>query len=209
MQSVSHAVALLAAATATVAWAAPDSATLIARLARRPPSSIPFAEVRFSSLLVEPLVVRGKLDYEGPGALKRRVEEPYRESTSIRDETVRVERDGESARTFALRRAPELRGLLTGMIGLLAGDSSFIGEHFGVAAAGDEERWRLDLTPTDDRLQRRLQDIVVAGRGAEPYCFIIRDTQGGASVMLLGAAAALPLAQPIALPELLETCGTE
>ena len=123
MQSVSRAAVLLAAVTATVASAAPDSAALIARLARSAPASIAFAEVRFSSLLIEPLVVHGTLEYEGAGVLNRRVETPYGENTSIRDETVRVERDGESARTFALRRAPELRGFVTGMLGLLTGDS--------------------------------------------------------------------------------------
>ena len=136
MQSISRTAALLAIIATTAASAAPDSAALIARLARRAPTSISFAEVRFSSLLVEPLVVHGTLEHEASGGLLRRVETPYRESTSIRDETVRVERDGEPARTFALRRAPELRGFVTGMLGLLTGDSALIDEHFNVVAAG-------------------------------------------------------------------------
>jgi hypothetical protein len=196
--------ALLAAAAS---HAAPDSEALIARLKRTPPASIAFVEVRFSALLVEPLVVSGTLVYEGESSLTRRVETPYREESAIRGETVRVERDGEKPRTFALRRAPELRGLLTGMIGLLAGDASFIGEHFTVTTTGDDERWRLDLTPTDDRLEQRLRDILVAGTAAETHCFAIRDKQGGASVMLLGAAAARPLPAPLALPLLLAHCG--
>ena len=77
MQSVSRAAVLLAAVTVTVASAAPDSAALIARLARSAPASIAFAEVRFSSLLIEPLVVHGTLEYEGAGVLNRRVETPY------------------------------------------------------------------------------------------------------------------------------------
>lgn len=203
--TASFAVLLVAAA----GHAAPDSDALIARLARTPPASIAFVEVRFSTLLVEPLVVGGTLVYEGDGSLTRRVETPYREESAIRGETVRVERDGEEPRTFALRRAPELRGLLTGMIGLLAGDASFIGDHFAVTTTGDDERWRLDLTPTDDRLEQRLGDILVAGTGAETHCFAIRDKQGGASVMLLGAAAARPLPAPLALPLLLAHCGAE
>jgi len=207
-----------AVATATASFAAllvaaashatPDSDALIARLKRTAPASIAFVDVRFSTLLVEPLVVGGTLVYEGDGSLTRRVETPYREESAIRGETVRVERDGEEPRTFALRRAPELRGLLTGMIGLLAGDASFIAEHFAVTKTGDDQRWRLGLAPTDDRLKQRLSEIVVAG-AAEPECFVIRDSQGGASVMLLGAAAARPLPAPLALPELLAHCGVE
>ena len=163
--------------------------------------------MRFSSLLVEPLVVSGTLTYEGEGALQRRVEHPYRESTAIRGETVRVERDDEKPRTFALRRAPELRGFLTGMLGLLAGDSSLINTHFSVTASGDDERWRLDLEPVDDRLRQRLRNIIVAGRTDEPRCFVIVDTEGGTSVMLLGPVAALPLSPPIVLAELLGRCA--
>ena len=201
------AILLAAVATTGVASAAPDSSALIARLARPPPASIAFAEVRFSSLLAEPLVVSGTLTYEGEGVLNRRVESPYVESTAISGETVRVERDDESPRTFALRRAPELRGFLTGMLGLLTGDSSLIDEHFDVTAAGDDERWRLDLEPTDDRLRQRLRNIIVVGGADEPRCFVIVDTAGGTSVMLLGAAAALPLTAPIVLAELLARCA--
>jgi hypothetical protein len=202
-------VAAIASVFALAAHAAPDGDALIARLKRTAPASIAFVEVRFSTLLVEPLVVGGTLVYESDASLTRRVETPYLELSLIRDETVRVEREGEEPRTFALRRAPELRGLLTGMIGLLAGDASFLGERFAITPSGDDRRWRLDLAPTDERLERRLSGIVVAGVDAEPQCFVIRDSQGGASVMLLGAAAARPLPAPLALPDLLARCGAE
>jgi hypothetical protein len=204
-----RALALLALGLATAAHAAPDSAALIARLARTPPATTAFTEVRFSALLAEPLVVSGMLDYEGAGVLNRRVETPYREATTISGETVRVERPGDAPRTFALRRAPELRGLLTGMIGLLTGDGSFIGKHFTVTTAGDDSSWRLDLEPIDNRLRQRLSSIRVWGGGDEPRCFVILEDQGGASVMLLGAAAAETLPQPIVLAELLGRCAAE
>jgi hypothetical protein len=207
--SARHAAALLTVVAANAGNAAPDSDDLIARLARPPPASVAFTEVRFSTLLREPLVVNGTLKYEAPGVLERHVEIPYRESTTIRDETVRIERDGESARTFALRRAPELRGLLTVMGGLLAGDGSLIARHFDVTASGDDARWRLDLTPTDERLRQHLTNIVIAGAEAEPHCFVLRGDRNGASVMLLGEAATWPLSPPFAMPELLDRCGAE
>jgi hypothetical protein len=207
--SARHAAALLTVVAANAGNAAPDSDDLIARLARPPPASVAFTEVRFSTLLREPLVVNGTLKYEAPGVLERHVEIPYRESTIIRDETVRIERDGESQRTFALRRAPELRGLLTVMGGILAGDGSLIARHFDVTASGDDARWRLDLTPTDDRLRQHLTDIVIVGGEGELRCFVLRGDRNGASIMLLGAAAAWPLSPPLAMPELLDRCGAE
>jgi hypothetical protein len=38
---------------------------------------------------------------------------------------------------------------------------------------------------------------------------VIRDERGGADVMLLGDVAAQPLPKPLALPALLQHCGTE
>ncbi len=208
--SARRAAALLTVFAATAASAAPDSDTLIARLARPPPASVVFAEIRFSSLLREPLVVSGRLDYERAGVLQRHVEIPYRERTTISDEAVHIERDGEPVRTFALRRAPELRGLLTVMSGLLAGDASLIAAHFDVTAFGDDAQWRLDLVPADTRLRRHVSEIVIAGSHAEPHCFVIRgDRSGAASIMLLGAAADWPLAPPPAMPELLDRCVAE
>lgn len=200
---------VLAAVLPSWAGAAPDSSELIARLARNPPARIAFTEVRLSSLLAEPLVVSGTLEYAAAGVLKRHVESPYRESTTLGGESVRVERDGEAPRTFALRRAPELRGLLAGMTGLLRGDAAALESDFEITATGDDERWRLDLDPTHARLRERLAEVVVLGRGMEPVCYVIRDDRGGASVMLLGTAAAGPLPQPIALPELLGHCRAE
>ena len=199
--------AVLAAASSGSASAAPDSGELIARLARQPPSTIAFTEVRLSSLLAEPLVIGGTLQYVDAGTLQRRVETPYRETTTLSGETARIEREGEAPRTFALRRAPELKGLLAGMIGLLRGDPAALAADFTIKAHGDDERWRLDLEPKNARLRERLVEVVVLGQGTEPRCYVLRDERGGASVMLLGATAARPLPAPMALPELLDHCA--
>lgn len=189
--------------------AALDSGVVIGRLARTPPANIAFVEVRFSELLNEPVVVSGTLFYEGVGALERRVEHPYREITTIRGESVRVRRAGEADRTFSLRRAAELRGFLTVMIGLLTGDGRFLERHFSIVPSGDESRWRLDLDPSDDRIRERLRAITIAGAASEAHCFVIDDTRGGASILLLGPKAAQPLPQPLSRDSLLESCAAE
>lgn len=194
---------------AALALGAPGDADIIKSLARRSPASIAFVEARFSQLLEKPIVVSGELDYEGAEALNRHVTQPYEEITSIRGEAVRVERSGQAPRTFSLHRAPELKGLLTGMTGLLAGDDRLIAEHFRVSSNHDPKgSWRIDLAPTDNRIQKRLRSITVTGTGTEPRCFVIRDTQDGASVMLLGATAK-PVPPAATLADLLGTCAAE
>jgi hypothetical protein len=183
------AIALLAVVAAQVSAAEPDADTLIASLGRAAPASIAFAEVRFSSLLREPLIVAGELRYVSPERLDREVTNPYRERTAIEGESVRVERDSERSRTFSLRRTAELRALMAGFAALLAGDAAAVRRNFHVQVGGEQDAWSLELTPLDASQKRRLKQILVTGSGTEPRCFSILDTQGGASVILLGAAA--------------------
>jgi hypothetical protein len=189
----------------TTLAAAVDADALIARLARPAPASIAFKEVRVSPLLREPLVIAGELEFSGPASLDRHVREPYREDTSIRGESVRVEREGEQPRSFALKRAPELRGLLTGFSALLSGDVTVLKRSFDVQAQGSEESWTLQLMPLDTRARRRLQKIEIRGHDSTPRCFSLLNADGGVSVMILGDAAG-DVAKGVTLEALQELC---
>src|SRR5690348_16196160 len=70
----------------------PDAADLIARLKRPVPASTAYTEVRFLHQLTRPLVLRGELDYGGADKLGKRVDAPYRESTTISGDNVTVTR---------------------------------------------------------------------------------------------------------------------
>jgi hypothetical protein len=175
---------------ASSGWCAePEVADLIARLAKPAPTTVAFTEVRFSKMLREPLVVSGELVYDGPRSLDRQVTEPYREATSIRGETVRVERKGQRTLSFGLQRAPELRGLLSGLSALLAGDLAAVERDFEIVAHSTERTWQLELTPSDPRIRKRLKMIRARGSDAEPRCFELINADAGLSIMLLGAAA--------------------
>jgi hypothetical protein len=185
-----------------------DPDRLIDRLARAAPARTEFVEARYSPLLREPIVVSGELAYLGPAHLDRDVTSPYREHTAIRDDSVSIEREGEPPRTFALKRAPELRGLLAGFAGVLAGDSAAVKRSFSVTAHGTDEAWSLELTPVEPSTQRRLTRIVVTGQGREPRCLLVFGARDAATVMLLGAGSP-SLAPDVPLPELLGRCRVE
>lgn len=181
----------------TAPCAALDTRALIRRLAKPAPATIAFTEIRFSPLLQQPLVVSGTLGYNGPTALDRHVARPYREDTEIRGESVKVSREGEPVRSFALKRAPELQGLLKAFTALLAGDQVEVEKDFSVAAMGDETLWQLILTPSDARARRRVKQVEIDGHEGTPRCFAVVNANEGASVMLLGAAADAELPQPL------------
>ena len=198
------ALACLAVATAS---AAPDARTLVGRIAREAPSSTAFTEARFSKLLRQPLVVSGELAYLGAGSLDRRVTSPFREMTTIRGNTVRIEREGEDARSFALGRVPELEGFLTAFGALLAGDSAALERTFAIAANGDEAgKWTLELTPLDERVRRRVIAIRIYGSGDELDCVATSDTQETGSVMMLGGRPPAAISPASSFDDLIAHC---
>ncbi len=170
-----------------------DPSEVIRGLERPVPASIAFKEVRFSALLEQPLIVSGRLKYIAADHLERLVMEPYRERTVIRGASVRVERHGEKPRTFALERAPELKGMLTAFSGLLAGEPESVKRHFEISAEGTNEAWSMRLTPLDPRAQKHVAELRMTGHADEPACFFMTSTGGARSVMLLGARADEPI----------------
>jgi hypothetical protein len=184
-----------------------DADALIGRLAKPAPATISFTEVRFSKLLRAPLIVSGDLGYSGPDSLDRRVTTPYREHTSIRGESVKVEREGEKPRSFALKHAPELRGLLSGFSAMLAGDPAALRKTFSVEVTGNDDAWTLQLIPPDTKTGRRLRQIDINGHQSEPRCFSMTTADGATSVLLLGATANEPVAPDVTLVALQRRCG--
>lgn len=183
---------------------------LIQRLARPAPARIAFTEVRLSPLLKQPLIVAGELGYAGPTSLDRRVTQPYRESTAIRGESVRVEREGERPRSFALQRAPELRGLLHGFSALLSGDAAGLRRSFSITSQiSSDQAWAIAMTPLDAKARRRVQQLIVVGRGNEPSCLTLTTADNGASVMLLGNAARASIPAQATVEQLAALCREE
>jgi hypothetical protein len=199
---------LLALASAVAHAAEVDTASLLARLSRPPPDATTFLEVRFSNLLSGPLVISGRLEHRTDGALVREVLEPYRETTTLAGEHVRLEREGSPPRSFSLDRAPELRGMLSSFAALLAGDLEMLERHFAVTTRGTNDRWQIELLPLDVKLKRRLARIEVDGTLDRARCFTTTEPDGDASVMVLGVPELSDLPQPVARESLVAWCSS-
>jgi Outer membrane lipoprotein carrier protein LolA-like len=197
MISGSH-LLLTALLSASPPPAADDIATtaLIGRLARPAPATTPYAEVRFVHLLRKPIVLHGELDYGGADHLGKRVDTPYRETTTISGTGVKVEREGHEPREFALEHAPQLQALLASFSALLGGDAATLRKYYSVGLVENAKKWTLTLTPQDSSLARHLRNIVVDGNEGEPRCFAMTEANGDASIMLIGALAKTQLPDP-------------
>jgi Outer membrane lipoprotein carrier protein LolA-like len=184
----------------------PETATLIASLARPAPASTPYTEVHFAKLLREPLTLHGQLDYSGGDKLGKRVDSPYKETTTIADGKATIEREGRGAKTFGLDRAPDLQGLLASFSALLSGDSATMNRYYAIDETVDEKHWTLTLRPRSDALAKHLKTVIIDGAGKEPRCFTMVQADEDASVMLLGDLAKTTLPTPLTRESLDSLC---
>jgi hypothetical protein len=165
---------------------APSTAALIASLRRPVPADTPYADVRFLHVLKRPLILRGELHYGGAGQLGKRIDAPYRETTTISGSEVTVQREGKGERKFSLERAPELGALLSGLSALLGGDAEALNRDFVIELVQHDENWRLNLSPRSSALARQLAAMIVEGHGSEPRCITLSEADGDSSSMMLG-----------------------
>lgn len=180
-----------------ICFAALDVDTLLKALAHPAPATTPFVEVRYSKLLDQPIVVKGQLEYHEDGTLVRAVSAPFRERTEIQGETVNVQREGKNPRRFSLKRAPELRSMLGGFAAVLGGGRSALDKDFNLDVSGETDQWTLALTPKSTQMGKYVHDIVIQGAQREPRCIVVTQPDNEASVMLVGAAAATTLPEPL------------
>lgn len=170
------------------------------------PSDTPYAETRFSKLLRKPLELRGELHYGGVDVLGKRVDAPYRETTTIAQGQVTVQREGKSPRKFSLERAPELEALLASFSALLGGDADALNHHFLLALERRSGAWRLTLTPRAPDLARHLRNLVVDGLENQVRCVSLHEADGDASAMRIGALSSAELPAPVTTAALDALC---
>ncbi len=173
------------------------TAALISALGRPAPARTAFAEARFMHMLDRPLVVSGELAWLGGDQLERRVDQPRAETSTIANGEVTQQRAGKRARTFSLKRAPQLQVLLDSFVALLSGDAARLQQAFIVQHSGDPTGdWTLTLTPRDARVASTVASIVIDGRADESRCMLMQEADGDLAVDLLGPLAEQMPAQP-------------
>lgn len=192
----------LVASLSATATPVPTIDSLLAALAREPPQSIVFTELRSSPLLEDELIVSGTLEYAAPGKLSRIVTQPYEERTDIDGDEVKITRADRPERRFSLRRAPELRGLLTSFSAILGGGRAALEREFELSLATAEAGWQLTLIPRSKRARASIGSIRVRGADDTPACIAIGGKSGESTALLLGAAA-----DPDAVAQRTKQCG--
>lgn len=183
--------------TASTPDLAPATQRLIKSLGRPAPARTAFAEARFMQVLTRPLVSSGELAWLGGDHLKRRVLQPRAETFSIADGQVTQTREGKSPRSFSLKRAPQLQGLLDSFVAVLSGNAAALARDFELSLDGPPaQSWVLAMVPRDSGVRSSVASIRIAGRGSVPRCLVMAEADGDLVFDLLGPLATKMPAKP-------------
>jgi len=178
--------------------AAPQTlSALLAGFRTMPGFEARFEEQKTLALLAAPLTSRGRLFFEPPGTLLRRVETPNPHDILIRDHVVRIStpRDpasptqgavaapgARSVETIDLAHRDDVRPLVESMLWVFSGDlaqlESIYAIDYQVLAPEASGRWQLRLVPRAAALSRLIREIAISGRGQGADLLEITETTG-------------------------------
>lgn len=149
-----------------------------------------FVEEKALALLIEPLRSRGRLYFDPPDTLLRRVEAPRSSEILVTGNTVRI-REGGVEQQIDLESRPEARPLVESMLWLFAGNRAALEEVYAIdyrvesqaPEAAETSRdagaaWTLELEPRSPPLDLLIRSLRVHGEGRATRSLELLETSG-------------------------------
>lgn len=159
---------------------------VVASLKEERESSVAFEEKTYSSLLTQPLTVRGVLRFIPPSTLEKEVLEPYRERYVIEGDLVTFESERKRVKkTISLEEYPALRNFVEAFRASFTGDAARLKRTYETILSGDRKKWTLMLRPHDSAGKSMVGLILLSGSEGRIVTITIRAPDGDRSVMTL------------------------
>ena len=148
--------------------------------------SVSFEEATYSSLLTEPLIMRGLLRFTPPSTLEKDVLEPYRERYLIEGDRVTFESERKHVKnTSSLEDYPALRSFDEAFRATLTGDVAQLKKVYETTVDGTSRQWTLLLRPYDPAGKSMVDYLLLSGSDGRLTTIAIRAPDGDRSVMTL------------------------
>jgi len=183
-RSLTVLLAVIAATTATSAFAEDALGDLMRRLAAHPGGHVRFVERQTLSLLKAPIESSGELVYEPPDHLEKRVVTPRPESMTIDKGILTLERGGRR-RSVSLSSYPELGAFIESIRATLAGDRAALETLYVVDLTSVSGRWTLSLEPRVPQVAKLARLIRITGQDDFVSGVEIQRPDGDKSVMAI------------------------
>lgn len=159
---------------------------LVMELKEQRASFLSFEESTYSSLLTEPLKVRGELRFTPPATMEKLILEPFRERYVIEGDLVSFESERRHIkRTISLEEYPALRSFVEAFRASFTGDARRLQEVYEVTLGGDRGEWTLLLRPREAAGRSVVDYILFTGSHGTVASIAIRSPDGDRSVMRL------------------------
>jgi hypothetical protein len=149
-----------------------------------------FEEEKTLCLFREPLRSRGRIYFQPPSTLLRRIETPRPSEVLVTQDEVRIREDGRE-RVVDLRSRAEARPLVESILWLFAGDREALERVYSIeyevgsgngsdeeSDSGGAQSWELRLRPRSAPLDRLIRELRVSGRGRRTEAFEFIETSG-------------------------------
>lgn len=168
------------------AWTLDD---LVALLKEQREPSMAFEEATYSSLLTEPLTVRGLLRFTPPATMEKAITDPFRERYVIEGDRVLFESERKGIkRVISLEDYPALRSFVDAFRASFTGDAARLQKVYDVTLEGTRRQWTLLLRPREAAGQSMVDYILFTGSEGHVATIAIRSPDGDRSVMTLRGA---------------------
>lgn len=165
--------------------------TLMALLKEQREPSVAFEEATYSSLLTEPLKVRGLLRFTPPATMEKSITDPFHERYVIEGDRVTFESERKGVkRTISLEDYPALRSFVEAFRASFTGDALQLHKVYEVTMDGTRGRWTLLLRPRETTGKSVVDYILFTGSEGRVATIAIRSPDGDRSVMTLLRGAA-------------------
>ena len=155
---------------------------LMGALANNTHGAATFTEMKYLSILDEPVESSGELLFVPPDRLEKHTLKPRIEALVLKGEVLTVEGPLQN-HGLSLKDYPEVGGMIEGIRATLAGDRRALERLYRLDLEGGSDRWTLVLTPLDTRLVRLIDRIRMEGTGGELRKVEIWQADGDHSVM--------------------------
>jgi outer membrane lipoprotein-sorting protein len=163
------------------AW---DIDQLMRSLAQTRSDHVRFIEKKYIAMLDKPVESSGELFYTAPDRLEKHTFKPKAESMILDHNTLVIER-GRQKHQLQLQDYPELAAFIGSIRGTLAGDRKALERNYHLSLHGTAERWTLQLSPVDEKMQAVVKRIHIAGVRNTVRSVEITQADGDSSFMLI------------------------
>jgi hypothetical protein len=163
-----------------------DIARLMQSLSLEKATRARFTEQKHMSILNQPLMTSGLLEFHAPDRLVKHVLDPYEERYLVVNDTLVIEQPGRgSSRQFILQRYPAMWAFVEGLRGTLAGNVELLRRFYTIDLRGAREHWHLNLEPLDDTMREMITSIRIQGTDGRIRSIEILEKNGDRSVMTI------------------------